>query len=208
MINVKEERTRLAMTQKRLAHVAGIDARTVRKLERGETVSLETRHTVYTALGIPLERTEDDTKVSGVSETPDAKLSNAKIMAGASACYAAAVTILSDAISRKLDIATDLPIKVLVLACLIGTIAHFVLATLDLQAYYTLKYTPKVATKAMLQTVFPFGITMLMPGLFWPHPHGTAILMTAILGNAALFVALVPALQVWINQRADKVTPL
>lgn len=80
MIDVKKERTQLAMTQKRLAHAAGVDARTVRKLERGKPVSLETKHAVYSALGLPLDRPEFNTKPPSIFETPEAKLNSAHIM--------------------------------------------------------------------------------------------------------------------------------
>lgn len=49
---ILEERIRQGKTQKRLAHEAGIAARTLRKLERGEEVSLETMGAVRKALGI------------------------------------------------------------------------------------------------------------------------------------------------------------
>lgn len=40
------------MTQKRLAHEAGIDPRTLRKIEKGEQVSVESIYAVYKVLGI------------------------------------------------------------------------------------------------------------------------------------------------------------
>jgi transcriptional regulator with XRE-family HTH domain len=52
MIDIKNERLKQSMSQKRLAYEAGIDARTLRKLETGETVSAETYRTVCVALGI------------------------------------------------------------------------------------------------------------------------------------------------------------
>lgn len=51
-INIVDERLRRSMSQKRLAHEAGIDARTLRKIEKGEVVSPETYRSVLTALGI------------------------------------------------------------------------------------------------------------------------------------------------------------
>lgn len=51
-INIVDERLRRNMSQKRLAHEAGIDARTLRKIEKGEVVSPETYRSVLNALGI------------------------------------------------------------------------------------------------------------------------------------------------------------
>jgi transcriptional regulator with XRE-family HTH domain len=50
-----DERTRRSMTQKRLAHEAGIDPRTLRKIEKGEQVSPESLLSVYRVLGISPE---------------------------------------------------------------------------------------------------------------------------------------------------------
>lgn len=51
-INIVAERQRRSMSQKRLAHEAGIDARTLRKIEKGETVSPESLRNVLLALGL------------------------------------------------------------------------------------------------------------------------------------------------------------
>lgn len=52
MTTVYEERMRRAWTQKRLAFEAGIDARTLRKIEKGQPVSLETIRAVCSVLDI------------------------------------------------------------------------------------------------------------------------------------------------------------
>lgn len=52
MTQIKNERTRQSMSQKRLALLAGIDARTLRKIEKGENVSPESYRSVCKALGI------------------------------------------------------------------------------------------------------------------------------------------------------------
>ncbi|MCV9964878.1 helix-turn-helix domain-containing protein [Pararhizobium sp. BT-229] len=52
MTQIKTERTRQSMSQKRLALLAGIDARTLRKIEKGENVSPESYRAVCNALGI------------------------------------------------------------------------------------------------------------------------------------------------------------
>lgn len=52
MNKIASERRRQSMTQKRLAFEAGIDARTLRKIEKGETVSAESYRSVCQVLGI------------------------------------------------------------------------------------------------------------------------------------------------------------
>lgn len=52
------ERKRRSMTQKRLAHEAGIDARTLRKIEKGEQVSPDSYRAACLALGIEPHRPE------------------------------------------------------------------------------------------------------------------------------------------------------
>lgn len=63
---IQNERLRRSMTQKRLAHEAGISPRTLRKLERGGEVSLETARAVRKALGLgdPEARQPPDVSIS------------------------------------------------------------------------------------------------------------------------------------------------
>lgn len=51
MNRIESERRRQSMTQKRLAFESGIDARTLRKMEKGEQVSPESYRAVCQALG-------------------------------------------------------------------------------------------------------------------------------------------------------------
>lgn len=57
MTSIKDERVRQSMTQKRLAFESGIDARTLRKIEKGEAVSPESMRAVRVALGLPTRTT-------------------------------------------------------------------------------------------------------------------------------------------------------
>jgi transcriptional regulator with XRE-family HTH domain len=52
MISVKDERIRQNMSQKRLAFEAGMNVRTVRKIEKGEQVSPESLRSVFAVLGM------------------------------------------------------------------------------------------------------------------------------------------------------------
>jgi transcriptional regulator with XRE-family HTH domain len=52
MKNIRAERERQSLTQKRLAYLAGIDARTLRKIEKGEVVSPDSYRAVCVALKI------------------------------------------------------------------------------------------------------------------------------------------------------------
>jgi transcriptional regulator with XRE-family HTH domain len=65
MTQVKNERIRRSMSQKRLALLAGIDARTLRKIEKGEYVSLESYRAVCNALGIEPVGQDRDTEFAG-----------------------------------------------------------------------------------------------------------------------------------------------
>lgn len=68
-----EERARRAMTQKRLAHEAGIDPRTLRKIEKGEQVSADSMYAVYKVLGInPREQKTTKTEASEDRRRPTA----------------------------------------------------------------------------------------------------------------------------------------
>ncbi len=59
MYAIRDERIRQSMSQKRLAHEAGITVRTLRKIEKGEDVSLETYRSVCKALGLrPIQANE------------------------------------------------------------------------------------------------------------------------------------------------------
>lgn len=91
------------------------------------------------------------------------------------------------------------------LVCLVGTLIHFVMATRDLKAYYSLKYSSQCATKAMLKTVFPFGVAILLPALLCPPPTGKAIFMTFAVGVAALWQTVL-ALNEWFEQRPERVS--
>lgn len=70
---ILEERIRQGKTQKRLAYEAGIAARTLRKLERGEEVSLETLGAVRRVLGIKTQPKLPTRIVSSTTLTPDEK---------------------------------------------------------------------------------------------------------------------------------------
>ncbi len=100
------ERSRRSMTQKRLAHEAGIDPRTLRKIEKGEVVSPESLHAVYRVLGIAPEtvrqRAEgrelstgdaDDSPTSDVSRADVLKFLRMAIIVFAVSGLLAAVTI-------------------------------------------------------------------------------------------------------------------
>ncbi len=52
MSQIRDERIRQSMSQKRLAFLAQIDARTLRKIEKGENVSAESFRSVCNVLGI------------------------------------------------------------------------------------------------------------------------------------------------------------
>lgn len=68
---IKSERIKQSMSQKRLASLAGIDARTLRKIEKGEVVSAESFRSACLALGLePVisERTNDDPISASTSE--------------------------------------------------------------------------------------------------------------------------------------------
>lgn len=51
--NVRKYRCRAGMSQEELAHAAGLSPATVRKVEQGGTVRMETLHALARALGIP-----------------------------------------------------------------------------------------------------------------------------------------------------------
>lgn len=70
---ILDERIRQGKTQKRLAHEAGIAARTLRKLERGEEVSLETLGAVRRALGMRLQPHNPAPIDARGTPTPDEK---------------------------------------------------------------------------------------------------------------------------------------
>jgi transcriptional regulator with XRE-family HTH domain len=54
MYDIKKLRAERSMSQKRLAFEAGVDVRTIRRMERGQSVSAETLRTTYIALGVEL----------------------------------------------------------------------------------------------------------------------------------------------------------
>lgn len=58
MKNIRAERERQSLTQKRLAYLAGIDARTLRKIEKGEVVSPDSYRAVCVALQIDPSKEE------------------------------------------------------------------------------------------------------------------------------------------------------
>jgi transcriptional regulator with XRE-family HTH domain len=77
MSQIKSERIKQSMSQKRLADLAGIDARTLRKIEKGEVVSAESFRSACLALGLePVvsERKNDDpVSVSAPEQAPTSK---------------------------------------------------------------------------------------------------------------------------------------
>jgi transcriptional regulator with XRE-family HTH domain len=84
MTQIKNERIQQSMSQKRLALLAGIDARTLRKIEKGENVSPESYRSVCNALGIPPAAQEAST--CAIEDAPV----QAKPRSLISACLAAA----------------------------------------------------------------------------------------------------------------------
>jgi transcriptional regulator with XRE-family HTH domain len=76
---ILEERIRQGKTQKRLAYEAGIAARTLRKLERGEEVSLETLGAVRRALGIKTQPQPQIRPASSATLTSDEKESSESV---------------------------------------------------------------------------------------------------------------------------------
>ncbi|MCS4089939.1 helix-turn-helix domain-containing protein [Rhizobium sp. BK176] len=70
MSQIKSERIKQSMSQKRLASLAGIDARTLRKIEKGEVVSAESFRSACLALGLDpsLPERKIDDLVSGEAQ--------------------------------------------------------------------------------------------------------------------------------------------
>jgi transcriptional regulator with XRE-family HTH domain len=106
--NIINARKRKSLTQKRLAHEAGVDVRTLRKLEKGEEVSLETKHLVYKALGLSHE--EDESQAS----SPPSKIEDwtgVLALAGILLCGLLVAVIFNDMESYRANtlITTSMP---------------------------------------------------------------------------------------------------